>query len=148
LFLSVYTDFRLFFFRSYFINPKKAGRPMEQGSICSLGRPNSKIFMSQKISPMIYPEKSWLFLKHRTEAFCKKINRKMSNLLVKQGRQIVKIWPNSMVFTLNMTSNQKNVREKKVYISAKDAITCNRKKIWNHSQNNIRPEKGLVCGAP
>jgi len=34
-----------------------------------------------------------------------------------------------MVFTLNKTSNQKNVREKKVYISAKDAITCNRKKF-------------------
>ena len=44
------------------LNPKKAGG----GGLLSPS--NSKIVISQKIPPMTYPEKSWLFLKHSKRA--------------------------------------------------------------------------------
>ena len=45
------------------LNPKKTGGPP------------TKIVISRKISSLTYPEKSWLFLKHSKEAFCKKIEK-------------------------------------------------------------------------
>ena len=46
---------------------------------------SSSISLSRKISPLTYPEKSWLFLKHSKEAFCKKKNRKCPGSCLKKS---------------------------------------------------------------
>ena len=78
-----------------------------------------------KISPLTYPEKSWLFLKHSKEAFCK---NEIKNVLPdclgaawksKKCKKII-IWPKRITFHTEKDLKSNNVMGKKVYILARD----------------------------
>ena len=83
---------RMFFFLHYLVlNSSREYNTMTHWKhMASLESVNSKIVISQKISPLTYPEKSRLFLKRRKEAFCKKNSKKCLTWLSKNDNKSTK----------------------------------------------------------
>ena len=114
--------------------------------------PNSEIVISRKISPLTYPKKSWLFLKHINEALLKK-KRKTSYLTaqglsecqkVQKRQKTSKFYRIVWLFTLKKTSNQKMSEESNIL--AKDANT--ERKLEIKIKKQIRHENCRFFCAP
>ena len=104
----------------------------------------TKIFISWKIFPLFYPEKSWLLLKQSKEAFClKKTIYVLPDCLGAAWKSKKFIKTSKTAFHTDKDLKSKNVTSKKV-ILAKDFDT--ERNILIKAKKN-RPENGLFFGA-
>ena len=126
--LTIYLKM-LFDCKNHAIINKERLNPQGPGGGGLLG-PNFKIAISRKISPLIYPENYWLFLKHNKEDICKSFGTKnfkpncleaaWKSRISKKGAKTSQFFQNNMTFLTDKALKSKNFREQKVYILAMD----------------------------